>query len=233
MKIITAPTDKYGDRKENATPSLLILHSMGCPVDQALNILTGPEIEASAHYYIPQDGTVYQIVPEDKRAWHAGRGRWCDITDINSHSIGIELGWSEQVMAEENEESVPGPFTPAQMESLTILSQQIMAKWNIRPENVLGHSDVDPVRKRDPGEKLDWQALARHKIGIWPENPPTTSMDNTTPIATLLARYGYKTDDLAAAIRAFQRHFRPHRLTGLEDDETRQILCALLAQVGR
>lgn len=231
MKIIQAPTNKYGERKENATPSLLILHSMGCPVDQALNILTGPEIEASCHYYIPQDGTVYQIVPEEKRAWHAGRGHWRDIADINSHSIGIELGWSEQVMAEENEESVPGPFTPAQMESLASLCQQIMTRWAIKPENVLGHSDVDPVRKRDPGERLDWQALAAHNIGIWPKT--STPAEETTPIATLLARYGYKTDDLQAAIRAFQRHFRPHRLTGIEDDETRQILCALLAQVGR
>lgn len=154
MKIIECPSDHF-DERSCARPSLIIIHYTGTKTAQeALNIMTGqdmgtnPSGRVSAHYLIDETGEVYTLVPEDKRAWHAGVSEWYGETDINSHSIGIEL-------------QNPGdrPFAQDQIQSLMTLLQQIKMRYDIPPQNVLGHSDVAPGRKQDPGEYFPWQKL--------------------------------------------------------------------------
>jgi len=149
----------------------------------------------SAHYLIGADGRIYQLVSEDRRAWHAGPGRWGTITDLNSASIGIEL----------DNDGVE-PYPPAQFEALVKLLEDVSARHGIPRRQVIGHSDLAPDRKIDPGKHFPWQALAQRGFGAWPvdrgEPPP-----GYDPMAAL-ACFGYPMADPAAAIRAFHLRFR-------------------------
>lgn len=124
----------------------------------ALERLCAPEHEVSAHYLISEQGGVFALVPEDLRAWHAGQGRWGDVTDINSRSIGIEL-------------ANPGnaPFAAPQMRALEQLLPEVMARHRIVPQRVIAHSDMAPNRKGDPGHRFDWRRLALQRLSVWPE----------------------------------------------------------------
>lgn len=202
---------------------MLVLHYTGMPsAAEALERLCDPAAEVSAHYLVDEDGTVWSLVPEERRAWHAGISFWRGETDVNSASIGIEI-------VNPGHEFGYRPFPEAQMRAVEALAGEILARHPIPAWNVVGHSDVAPRRKQDPGELFDWARLARAGIGLWPEPAPAPSAAPEQD----LARIGYETSDLAAALAAFQRRFRPSRIDGALDEETSRLIAAVAAIVAR
>jgi len=203
--------------------SMVVLHYTGMPtMQEALDRLCDPAAEVSAHYLIDEDGTVIRLVPEEKRAWHAGRSYWRGITDVNSASIGIEI-------VNPGHEFGYRPFTEAQMESLIPLLSSIMARHNIDPANVVGHSDVAPARKQDPGELFEWEVLARYGLAL-PTPKPRIRLLHENPGAFYLSleRWGYDITEGRAAVAAFQRRFRPRIVDGELDGEVGALLFELL-----
>jgi N-acetylmuramoyl-L-alanine amidase len=186
----------------------------------ALDRLCDPAARVSAHYAIDEDGKVYAMVPEERRAWHAGVACWAGARDINARSIGIEL-------INPGHEFGYRAFPAPQIDALIQLCGGILQRHAIAPWRVLGHSDVAPARKDDPGELFPWARLAAAEIGLWPmvgEDPGAAAMPD------LLARYGYDPEaPLEKAVTAFQRHFRPSRVDGMADPETRALLSGLIA----
>jgi N-acetylmuramoyl-L-alanine amidase len=190
--------------------------------EEALDRLCDPAAEVSAHYMIDEDGTVIRLVDEDKRAWHAGRSYWRGVTDINSASVGIEL-------VNPGHEFGYRPFSDAQMESLVPLLADIVRRHGISPANVIGHSDVAPARKTDPGELFDWDMLARYRLALARPRPRMRLIyDNDGAFFLALERLGYDISDGPAAIRAFERRWRPHRITGEIDGQIGALLFELL-----
>lgn len=217
------PSPNWNERK--LPVSMVVLHYTGMQTgEEALDRLCDPEAEVSAHYMIDEDGTVTALVPEDKRAWHAGRAYWRGITDVNSASIGIEL-------VNPGHEWGYRPFSDAQMEALVPLLADIVRRHGIAPANVVGHSDVAPARKTDPGELFDWDLLARYRLALAKPKPRMRLIfDNDGAFFLALERYGYDIADGAAAIRAFERRWRPHRITGEIDGQIGALLFELLIQ---
>lgn len=218
------PSPNFNGRPEGAPIDMLVLHYTGMPeANDALDRLCDPAAEVSAHYLIDEDGAVHALVPEERRAWHAGVSFWRGVTDINGRSIGIEL-------------SNPGhdfgyrPFPEAQMAALTGLAKDILARHPIPARNVVGHSDIAPRRKIDPGELFDWRRLAAAGIGLWPDGAAAEGSGDDP--AALLAAIGYETEDLEKTIAAFQRHFRPARFDGRMDDETLELIRAIRLSAG-
>ncbi len=200
MKMIARPSANHDDRAGVAI-DMLVLHYTGMPdAEAALARLTDPAAKVSAHYTIDEDGTVYAHVPEERRAWHAGVSYWAGADDINARSIGIEL-------VNPGHEYGYRPFPEAQIASLIELACGILERHPIPSARVLGHSDVAPARKDDPGELFPWERLARERIGLWP------TPGDGDPGAESLTGFGY---DPGAPqdkrIAAFQRHFRPARI---------------------
>lgn len=239
LATILRPSPNHGDRK-GRVPDTIVLHYTGTPTgEEALQAFCDPAVELSAHYLVGEDGTIYQLVPESRRAWHAGRGYWAGERDINSVSIGIEI-------ANPGHDGGCPPYPPAQIETLIALCRDICARWKITPSHVLGHSDLAPGRKADPGEHFPWAALAKAGIGHY---VPACPIEDGAPrwargdhgieveaLQSMLAIYGYglnitglygtKTE---AAVTAFQRHFRQARVDGVADRSTIETLRALLA----
>lgn len=221
MRRLTHPSPNFGSRKETRI-DMLVIHYTGMETGQAaLDRLCDPQAEVSAHYMIDEDGTLYALVDEDQRAWHAGVSFWRGETDINSRSIGIEL-------VNPGHEFGLRPFTRAQMAALIDLAQGLLARHAIAPRNVVGHSDIAPARKQDPGELFDWRGLAAKGVGLWPYAVPQGH--GASPAA--LAEYGYEVADMGAAIAAFQRHFRPEQIDGVWDADCAARLKSLLTQGG-
>ncbi len=202
---------------------MLILHYTGMrTAKESLDRLCDPAAKVSAHYQIDEDGTVWRLVAEEKRAWHAGISFWRGCRDINDVSIGIEL-------VNPGHEFGYRVFPEAQMAALEALAHGILARHPIPPRLVLGHSDVAPTRKQDPGEFFDWPRLARAGIGFWPDFVANIA-SGPSSIAEMqgkLAQIGYdcpQTGVLDAqtttVITAFQRHYRPKRCDGVVDPET-------------
>ena len=217
------PSPNFGPRPEGATVDILILHYTGMESAQAaLDRLCDPEAEVSAHYLIDEDGTVTHLVPEEKRAWHAGRSYWRGITDVNSASIGIEL-------VNPGHEFGYRPFTDAQMSSLCPLLANIVRRHAIDPSDVVGHSDIAPARKQDPGELFDWEMLAGIGL-VLPVPKPRIRLLHENPGQFFLAleRFGYDIADGRAAVSAFQRRWRPRRIDGEVDGEVGALLFELL-----
>jgi len=178
----------------------------------------------SAHYLIEEDGTIWRLVAEERRAWHAGVSSWRGRSDINSASIGIELH-------NPGHEFGYRAFPDAQMSALEELCRDILARHAIPPRHVLGHSDVAPERKQDPGELFDWQRLARAGIGLWPA-PAAAAAAAEVPGLLRLIGYDFAAAALTPVVVAFQRHFRPARCDGIADEATRQALAGLAALCG-
>jgi N-acetylmuramoyl-L-alanine amidase len=219
--IIDAPSPNFDER--NLPVSMLVLHYTGMEdAASAIARLRDPEAKVSAHYLVAEDGQVLRLVEEEKRAWHAGRAFWRGLTDINSASVGIEI-------VNPGHEFGYRPFPEPQMDALIPLIADIVRRHRIRPPYVVGHSDIAPARKQDPGELFDWARLA--KLGLAMTRPTRNLIDPLwTDGGFLLAleRYGYDVHQAKDAVVAFQRRFRPEHIDGEIDGETRAILLGLL-----
>jgi N-acetylmuramoyl-L-alanine amidase len=191
--------------------------------EAALQRLTDPEARVSAHYFIAEDGEVVQLVDESKRAWHAGASYWRGHKDVNSASIGIELDNPGHAIGYRE-------FTEAQIEALVPLLNDIVRRHDIPRANVVGHSDVAPARKIDPGELFPWDRLAEYRLCL--SRPEKLELGDPFPndssFYLALERFGYDVSAGKKAVEAFQRRWRPGRIDGEIDGEVRAILFQLL-----
>jgi len=233
------PSPNHGERLR--TISTLILHYTGVPTLQdALDLLLSPRAQVSAHYLVAEDGSVLQLVPESRRAWHAGKGYWAGETDLNSTSIGVEI--------QHPGHADPRPYPQAQIRSVVALARNVCARNGIAKRQVLAHSDIAIARKVDPGEFFPWDALAEAGVGLFVPPAPidgdwALSLGATgAAVASLrerLAAFGYDVEAkgayderLATAVSAFQRHFRPALVDGRADASTLATLTLLLRATG-
>lgn len=230
MDLIDLPSPNFDDRPAGMPIDILLLHYTGMQnAEAAIDRLRDPAARVSSHYVIDEDGSVLRLVPEEKRAWHAGVSCWAGSRDINARSVGIEI-------VNPGHEFGYRHFPELQMRSVAALAQQIVAQHGIPARRVIGHSDVAPLRKQDPGELFDWQGLALQGVGLWPELRPIAWSDQE--FLSALQSYGYDIDGPSAsnpatarhaAVLAFQRHFAPRRLDGRIDADLAAVLNGLLA----
>jgi len=225
VNITQTPSPNFDDRR--LPISLLILHYTGMETAAAaLKHMRDPQAKVSAHYMVAENGDIFQLVDEKHRAWHGGVSFWAGESDINSASIGIEIvnGGHDFGLPE---------YLGAQIEALTDLCKGILRRHNIPKTGVLGHSDIAPTRKQDPGEKFPWQVLAKAGIGFW----PTLSASSDQPVLTAaalrqaLGRIGYHVEDalpMDALIRAVQRRYRSAKIDGKIDGQTSKIIKGLV-----
>jgi N-acetylmuramoyl-L-alanine amidase len=252
-----SPSPNFNERRGGTSvhqrqPDMLILHYTGLkssdsdawqrdPGGSALAWLCNPVAEVSCHYLVDEDGAIIQLVPETMRAWHAGSSSWKGEADLNSASIGIEianLGHDGGL-----------PFFPDdQIKAVINLCNDIVIRWSIPPARVLGHSDIAPGRKSDPGERFPWNRLFEAGVGHWTAaaalDTPGFALapgDRGKPVSALrrqLADYGYGLpagdsydSETEQVVLAFQRHFRPQKCDGIADASTRATLHALLRRL--
>lgn len=233
----------HDERRDGREADILLLHYTGmASAEAAVDRLAGLDGQVSCHYVVLEDGKILQMVPEERRAWHAGLSSWDGETDVNSGSIGIEI-------VNPGHEHGYRDFPDAQVEAALALSRDICARWAIQPQRVLAHSDVAPRRKQDPGEKFPWYRLAAAGVGHWVAPTPIREGVRLAPgdegepvehLQTLLSLYGYGieidgrygpvTEDV---VRAFQRHFRQELVDGVADFSTADTLRNLLATLPR
>jgi N-acetylmuramoyl-L-alanine amidase len=221
LDILDCPSPNFDERSQPV--SIIVLHYTGMEdARSAIDRLRDPEAKVSCHYLVDEDGTILRMVPEDKRAWHAGRSYWRGNSDVNGASIGIEL-------VNPGHEFGYRPFPEEQIDALVPLVADIKERHGITRGNVVGHSDVAPQRKQDPGELFPWSRLAKLRLAL-----PRPTQNLTDPCWTdagfllALERFGYEVADPLAAVVAFQRRFRPDLMDGTIDGECRAILLALL-----
>lgn len=227
---LTHPSPNFGERRGRGRVELVVLHYTAMPsCAEALERLCDPVAEVSAHYLIDADGTVLSLVDEAARAWHAGLGEWRGEGDVNSRSIGIELANTGRE-----------PFAEAQMAALERLLAEVMERYGLGPEAVIGHSDMAPERKGDPGARFDWRRLALQGLAVWPDvtgaPPPQpsptggeggASPDKSRFLADLRA-FGYPDAAPEALLAAFRLRFRPWAAGPLDETD-----CALAAGLRR
>jgi N-acetylmuramoyl-L-alanine amidase len=226
VNAVDLPSPNHAPRPAAAVIDVLVLHYTELPLRESLDILRDGtrEHRVSAHYVLAEDGTVHRLVPEDRVAWHAGRSHWRGREALNATSVGVEI-----VNLHGDRHDYPKP----QIAALIELCHGIFGRHPaIVPRNVVGHSDIAPKRKIDPGLRFPWQALAKAGIGLWPKA-------GAAPVAgdihEALQRFGYPPPGEVAPVeivKAFQRRFRPGRVDGEADPETRALLGGLLDQVG-
>ncbi len=207
---------------------MLILHYTGMrTAGAAIDRLRDPQAQVSSHYVVDEDGSVFRLVPEDRRAWHAGVSCWRGHSALNARSVGIEV-------VNPGHEFGYRDFPVLQLAAVCDLCLLILARHQIPARNVLGHSDVAPDRKEDPGERFDWRALAENGVGLWPFDAPDLGTSGAVrdatalrPVRSALAEIGYRVAPegaldpaLSTVLRAFQRHWRPEAITGQADDGT-------------
>jgi N-acetylmuramoyl-L-alanine amidase len=221
MQFIDTPSPNFDAR--TLPVSMIVLHYTGM-IDAAAAIarLTDAEAKVSAHYLVAEDGQIVRMVAEENRAWHAGKSWWRGVENINSASIGIEI-------VNPGHEFGYRPFPEPQIQAVILLMQDILTRHTITRGNIVGHSDIAPARKDDPGELFPWGRLARLRLAL--PRPTKNLMDpHWTDAGFLLAlqRFGYDVAEPVAAIRAFQRRFRPEMIDGIIDGECRAILLGLL-----
>jgi N-acetylmuramoyl-L-alanine amidase len=238
------PSPNHSERVGNQRPNMIVLHYTGMPTaNAALDLLCSGGSQVSAHYFVFEDGRIVQMVPESRRAWHAGSAFWAGETDINSCSIGIEI-------ANPGHEHGYLDFPKRQIAATTALCRSILTRNTVPPVRVLAHSDIAPARKQDPGERFPWRTLYDSGVGHWVRPAPIKensvlvalgdSGEAVTAFQEMLAEYGYGIAtsgiyDSAthAVVTAFQRHFRPERADGVCDESTRATLQNLIATRGR
>ncbi|MGF1627684.1 MAG: N-acetylmuramoyl-L-alanine amidase [Alphaproteobacteria bacterium] len=219
MHLIETPSPNHGPRVGDRPLDMLVLHYTGMrTAAAAIARLCDPASEVSAHYTVDVDGTIHAHVPEHRRAWHAGSARWRGAGDVNSRSIGIEI-------VNPGHDWGLAPFPPRQMAAAILLCRQILNRHGIRAGNVVGHADVAPDRKADPGELFPWAQLARAGIGLWPGEGAAVA-DAAAALHAL--GYGVEVFGPGPCLRAFQRRFRPERIDGQADAETMLRLGQLL-----
>nr|WP_126175536.1 N-acetylmuramoyl-L-alanine amidase [Tsuneonella rigui] len=218
----TVPSPNWDERK--LPISMVVLHyTEMASADDALARLTDPEAKVSAHYLISEAGEVIRLVDEDKRAWHAGLSYWRGHPDVNSASIGIELDHPGHALGYRE-------FSEAQFAALVPLLARIVQQYDVPRANVVGHSDVAPARKIDPGELFPWDRLAEYKLCL--ARPDKLEQgdpfDNDAAFYLALERFGYDITDGHKAVEAFQRRWRPEKIDGQVDGQVRAILFQLL-----
>ena len=198
----------------------MVLHYTGMnSAKDAFDRLCDPEAEVSAHYLIDDGGTIFQLVQETDRAWHAGVSYWRGATNINDRSIGIEI-------VNPGHEFGYRPFPEVQMTSVEVLLAEILARHDIPPNRVVGHSDIAPERKQDPGELFDWKRLADKDLSVWPSEGGDLPVDQKIP--TLLQAIGYDPDaSLKAKLTAFQRRFVPDNVSGGLNPKTARAIVSI------
>jgi len=221
MDVTQRPSPNFDERK--LPVSMIVLHYTGMvDAESALQRLTSDEAKVSAHYCVLEDGEIVQLVDEDKRAWHAGKSYWRGVTDINSASVGIEI-------VNPGHEFGYRPFPDEQVAAVMGLVNDIKNRHGITRGNIVGHSDIAPTRKEDPGELFPWWELAKRRLAL-----PSPTRDLMDPYWTdagfllALERFGYEVTDPQKAVIAFQRRFRPDLIDGIIDGECRAKLLALL-----
>lgn len=237
------PSPNHGERVGVERPDILLLHYTGMPsAEGAQAWLCAPQSQVSSHYLVHEDGRVVQMVPEERRAWHAGKSIWGGETDINSRSIGIEIANAGH----------PGglpDFPEKQIESVIELCLECVNRHGIAPERVLAHSDVAPIRKVDPGENFPWDRLHTAGVGHWVEPSVIGGGrffqrgDRGQPVEALqsmLSLYGYGVEisgefcaQTEGVVAAFQRHFRQAKVDGVADSSTIETLHRLLTSLPR
>jgi N-acetylmuramoyl-L-alanine amidase len=206
----------HGVRRDGLRPELVVLHYTAmAEAEAARRVLCDPAREVSAHWLIARDGTVTALVDEDRRAWHAGAGSWGGRGDVNSRSIGIEL-----------DNDGASPFSEPLMAALEGVLAGVLARWEIPAAGVIGHSDMAPERKRDPGPRFDWRRLARQGLSVWPEIAGPVAVDRDRFRADVLA-FGYPDLDGETLRRAFRLRFRPGARGPLDGVD-----CAMAAALG-
>lgn len=213
MPVEQRPSPNFNERRPNY---VILHHSSNDTAEAALATLTNAARQVSAHYLIGRDGTIYYLVDELARAWHAGESYWAGNSDLNSASIGIEL--------DNNGEE---PFTDPQIAVLLALLGDLKARYRIPAANFLGHGDVAPRRKADPSRWFPWKRLADHGFGVWCE-PPYPPVPAGLETVTLLGALGYDVSHPAAASAAFKRRFLPHQAEEEMSEEARALLYCLL-----
>lgn len=235
MNLIEAASPNFNER--TSPPDMIVLHYTGMQSGAAaLERLCDPAAKVSSHYLVEEDGRIFRLVPEERRAWHAGLSFWKGETDINGRSIGVEI-------VNPGHEFGYRPFPDAQIEAVIALLGDIRSRWSVDDARIVGHSDVAPARKEDPGELFPWKRLAQAGHGLWvePEAAPGLPLSEGEEGAGVFAlqagltRLGYdsapsgKYDaDTTTIVRAFQRHWRPEKVDGIADGMTRARLIALL-----
>jgi len=244
--MIETPSPNFNERK--SPPDMVVLHYTGMKTGaEALARMCDPASQVSAHYMIDENGDVYRLVPEERRAWHAGVSFWKGETDINGCSIGIEI-------VNPGHEFGYRDFPPGQIDAVIGLLDGIRERWDIPDHRILGHSDVAPARKSDPGERFPWQGLAAHGHGLWvtPDLPPQGAMGpplgpedtglGVFSLQSALGKLGYNIlaggpydAETATTVTAFQRHWLPEQigaeLQGRADAKLRVTLMALLRHI--
>ena len=221
--MIDRPSPNHGARPDGSPVDLVVLHYTGmATAEAALARLCDPAAEVSAHYLVDEDGEIWRLVAEERRAWHAGVSSWAGAADVNARSIGIEL-------ANPGHELGYRGFPEPQLAALEDLLGGILARRRIAPMRVVGHSDVAPLRKQDPGERFPWRRLAARGLAWCPAEPRGGAEPDPDRARAVLARfgYGYADEALAAVLTAFQRRFRPSRCDGVLDGETMGWIAAI------
>ncbi len=212
------PSPNFDERRPNL---VVIHHTSDDTVEQALDVLTHPVRQVSAHYVVSRAGRIYQLVDERRRAWHAGVSRWGADTDVNSSSIGIEL-----------DNTGDEPFADAQVDALLALLADLKERYRIPAANFVGHGDIAPGRKTDPSRYFPWATLAAHGFGLWcdaataPAPPP--AFDTTLALQAL----GYDVSNVQAAARAFNRHFLQDDASATLGPAAQAVLACLLERKG-
>jgi N-acetylmuramoyl-L-alanine amidase len=234
------PSANHDERKDGRPPDMILLHYTGmASAEAALSRLCSPESKVSSHYVVLENGHIVQCVPEELRAWHAGVSSWAGETDINSRSIGIEI-------VNPGHEFGYRDFPLRQIAAVISLCKSILTRRGpLSADRILGHSDVAPLRKQDPGEKFPWELLSESGIGHWVRAAPLDlagvtikpgdHSDAVTRLQRTLRTYGYGIDETSQyddatrdVVTAFQRHFRPARIDGVADPSTLLTLRALI-----
>ena len=240
LRVRDLPSPNQDDRPDGMPIDTIVLHYTGMrSAGAAIERLRDPAARVSAHYVVEEDGAIWRLVPEGRRAWHAGVSFWRGRTALNDRSVGIEI-------VNPGHEFGYRDFPVLQLAAVCDLCLEILARHPVPARNVVAHSDVAPDRKEDPGEKFDWAALAANGVGLWPEGVPDLGTGGAVrdaaalrDVRAALAAIGYRVAPegpldpaLASVLRAFQRHWRGEAVTGQADAGTLARLLAVARMVG-